>query len=505
MTKSVSYLREHREIIWLLAILALSTLLRLAFLHEPLDRDEGQYAAIAQEILRGGLPYRDAIEIKPPGAFYLYALAIWLLGATPEALRLFTACYAMGTVVAVYGVTRQLGGVRAGLVAALIYGFYAPFPLLQGSSSNTEVFLVLPMTAGIWFLLRARASGLRSQLGWSGLCAALTLVIKPSALPVVALQVLLLPWIRPAGERLKRLFRDLAAFLLPQFACAAALFGYFYLRGGLEDLLYWTVTFPSSYRGSAIAGPSLEVALMYLRSTLFFPVLAGIPAAIALAATRRNLPGVLPLLLIVAATLGIALPGKYFPHYFIMLLPFLAVSGGIGITRLANASRARAAGAGLVLLVAFGYSVWRNYPVFATLTPEQVSAYKYSDKSFAQSVGIARYLREHTTPEEYIFQWGFEPELYFLADRRSPTPYLVSIAPEWSPEPAAAILKLEQGLREKKPAYIVLQPDWADHGGSFEVNQYLKLHCYEERSWGMRCCIAARSSRSPPPQQHGAG
>jgi 4-amino-4-deoxy-L-arabinose transferase-like glycosyltransferase len=484
MNKAASYLREHPETLGLLAILALSTLMRLAFLHEPLDRDEGQYAAIAQEILRGGLPYRDAIEIKPPGALYLYALAIGLLGATPEALRLFTACYAVGTVVAVYGVTRQLGGVRAGLVAALIYGFYAPFPLLQGSSSNTEVFLVLPMTAGIWFLLRARANGLRSRLGWSGLCAALTLIIKPSALPVVVLQVLLLPWCRPAGERRKHLPGDLAAFLLPQIACAVLLFGYFQLRGGLNDLVYWTITFPRSYRGSDIVGPSLAVTLKYLRATLIFPVLAGIPAALALAVTRRNLAGVLPLLLIVAAALGIALPGKYFPHYFIMVLPFLAVAGGTGITLLAGISRARGAACGVLLLSAFGYSIWLNYPIFFSLTPEQVSVYKYTEKSFVQSVQVARYLRERTTPEEYIFQWGFEPELYFLADRRSPTPFLVSIAPEWAPDPAQAILKLEQGLKEKKPAYIVRQPDWAEHGGNFEVSQYLKLNCYEEKKLG---------------------
>src|SRR5262252_4675090 len=40
--------------------------------------DDAIYDYIAQTILRGGLPYRDVVEIKAPGAIYLSALAMFL-------------------------------------------------------------------------------------------------------------------------------------------------------------------------------------------------------------------------------------------------------------------------------------------------------------------------------------------------------------------------------------------------------------------------------------------
>jgi len=38
--------------------------------------DDAIYDYIAQTILRGGLPYRDVVEIKAPGSIYLSALAM---------------------------------------------------------------------------------------------------------------------------------------------------------------------------------------------------------------------------------------------------------------------------------------------------------------------------------------------------------------------------------------------------------------------------------------------
>jgi 4-amino-4-deoxy-L-arabinose transferase-like glycosyltransferase len=480
----MSYLKKHPETFWLIAILALSTLLRLAFLHEPFDRDEGQYATIAQTILRGGLPYRDAIEIKPPGIFYLYALAISLFGATTESVRMFTALYSMLTAGAVYGVARHLSGARAGLWAALLYGVYSTIPLLT-ANSNSEVFLVLPMTAGVWCFLKAMDDRKRSYLCGAGLCAALAMLIKPVALPVVALELLLVPFFRSGIGRLKASALDLAAFLFPIAACALVTIAYFSLRGGLDDLLYWTVEFPRRYKDAEIfATPTLASVSWHLRSVLVVPALLGIPAAVWLAATRRTVAGLLPLLLILAVSVAIALPGKNFPHYFFMIIPFLAIPGGIGLVLVTRMPRVPACLALLVVCGACVYSAGKNYPFYTVYSPEQVVTASYGTTTFAYSVKVARYLREHTRPDDYIFQWGFEPELYFLADRRCPNPYLVHFLPGWSKDPQQAISTLKQSLIDKKPAYIILQPEWSDFEGIFEVNEYVRKNCYEEKRLG---------------------
>lgn len=481
MGRVINYLKVHRELIILIAILIISTLLRLAFLHEPFERDEGQYATIAQEILRGGVPYRDAIEIKPPGAFYLYALAIGLFGATTEAVRIFTALYAMLTGIAVYGVARRVAGERAGLCAALVFGIFSTFPLLQGSSSNTEVFLVLPLTAAVFFFLKAADSDKRSQLVWSGLCAGLALLIKPVALPVVALLFLFIPFLRGTGARINGILLNMTAFLVPILLCAIATFGYFALRGGLDDLLYWTIVFPRSYSGAEISGPPLMRVLGVLSSALLLPALLAVPAALWLLWTRRDLASALILLLIPAVSVAIAMPGKYFPHYFITIIPFLAIPAGIGLARITRMGRVTATILLCLVFVTFGFAVQQNYKFYTIYPPETVSALKYGP-TFVQSTVVADYLRKRTKPEDYIFQWGFEPELYFLADRPSPSPYLVSIVVKWSRDPIQATRMLADNLDRKKPRYVVMQPGWMRDKGVEAVWWYVNSNCvYETR------------------------
>ena len=50
----------------LLLILLLQLALRIPFLSEPLERDEGAYGYIGQRILAGELPYRDVFDHKTP-------------------------------------------------------------------------------------------------------------------------------------------------------------------------------------------------------------------------------------------------------------------------------------------------------------------------------------------------------------------------------------------------------------------------------------------------------
>src|SRR5882724_9164740 len=43
-------------------------------------RDQGIYATVAATMLRGGMPYRDAWDFKPPGIYVIYALARAVFG-----------------------------------------------------------------------------------------------------------------------------------------------------------------------------------------------------------------------------------------------------------------------------------------------------------------------------------------------------------------------------------------------------------------------------------------
>ena len=98
---------QAKLIVALAAITLFAVALRLPHLGLPLDRDEGEYAYAAWRLLEGGLPYRDAFDLKSPGIYGLYALALALFGHGVEAIRLLAAIFVAGTVLAVYALGRN--------------------------------------------------------------------------------------------------------------------------------------------------------------------------------------------------------------------------------------------------------------------------------------------------------------------------------------------------------------------------------------------------------------
>jgi 4-amino-4-deoxy-L-arabinose transferase-like glycosyltransferase len=479
----------RREALLLLLILVFAFTLRMKFLHEVFERDEGQYAAIAQVILDGGVPYKDAIEIKPPGAFYLYALGIALFGATTESLRIFTAIYSMLTVLAVYGTARRFGGTKTGLWAALLYAIFSCGPHNQGSSSNTEVFLVLPITAATYFFMLAIDTGKRLPLIACSICSGASLLIKPVALPVVALLFIAVFFLQSSRRTLRDTTVNIASYLLPMISMAALTFGYFAYRGAWNEFIYWNIIFPTSYLGSGISGPGLQITLLRLTPELLVLVTFALPTAVWLLFSKRDIKSVVLALLFPAACIAIWLPQKYFSHYFILLVPILAILAGIGLAHAFRVKRLRL-GAATLLLLTFFYWANKELKFFVYYTPEMISLMKYGPQ-FVEAQKLAKYLKERTQPDDYIFQWGLEPELYFLADRRSPNRNLVSVSPAWAQNSQDEINKMAQDIIQKQPRYIIMQPEWQEWPGIEEIS-YIVSKYYIWENFIAQCNVFRR-------------
>jgi 4-amino-4-deoxy-L-arabinose transferase-like glycosyltransferase len=453
-----AYRASRREVYALLAILVLAFLMRMVFLHEPFERDEGLYAYIGQEILRGAIPYRDMIDQKPPAIHYIYALSIAVLGATTEAIRIFTALYALVTTYFVYRTARYLSGPLAGLLAALGFGVFSSGPMVQGASSNTEVFLILPALASVYLFLRAIDTRSRAYLAGCGLLSGVAMLVKPVALPPILLIVIFIFFIRGRDKTLRDVSLDLACFAVPPLALASLTLAYFAFHGALADFYHWNITFNRSYGDipfvEQLLGLRAGAATMSEHYLLWA---AALPTAFWLAGRERSLKTVFIALLIPASFIGVCMAGYYRPHYYIQMLPPLAIVAGIGFAKLWE-GKGRPLIAAIPVVVAC-LAVWmaQDYRYYFVYTPAEVSAHKYRTPLFADVVDVARYIKERTAPEDYIYQWGFEPELYFLSDRRAPNRFTIWFFVEKSREPAAAVRELVDSIATKKPKYVVLQ------------------------------------------------
>src|ERR1700693_3194942 len=120
-----------------------------SFLHRLMDGDEAIYGSIAALMNAGGTLYANGgVDNKPPGIFWVYAATFHLAGNYQ-----MTAVHAVGLLVLLatcgllFIIGRSLAGVRAGLLSALMYGILTGAGNPRLLASNTELFMMLPLTA----------------------------------------------------------------------------------------------------------------------------------------------------------------------------------------------------------------------------------------------------------------------------------------------------------------------------------------------------------------------
>ena len=123
-----------------------------------LDPDEGLYATIALEMVRGGdwvLPHANGLPYleKPPLYFWLTSLTFLVIGPSELATRLWSALATLGTVILTWRIGRRLHGARAGLLAGLVMATLVGNALYVRKASTDQLF-VFCLTLAMYGFLR---------------------------------------------------------------------------------------------------------------------------------------------------------------------------------------------------------------------------------------------------------------------------------------------------------------------------------------------------------------
>ena len=402
-------LARARPLLPALGVAAFSLLLRAPLASIPLERDEGEYAYIAQRWLAGEVPFAHSFDQKPPGAMALYALIFGAFGETPAALRWGAALLSLITLACTGQVAKRLGGDRAALAASTFLAFLLAERSLLGQSVNTELFVALFASAGLLATLIALERG----AAWA-LCAGLLLGASVLCKPVAATCALFCLGLSLWRRRADLLLAQLLGLMIPIALTAL----YFAHHGALHDLLDATVYYNLGYSREV----SPAYALERLRDT-YLPILASTWPLhlLALAPLVRKTPGArFASLFLAASLLGVVTGGHFREHYFLQAAPAFALSAALGLAALplrAVASMGLAAAA-----IALGLAVNPGY--WLPGDPTGKARAIYGANPFPESAAAGALLSRLLAPDARIFVLGSEPELLFAARRASSTRYI---------------------------------------------------------------------------------
>lgn len=467
---------------WVVIALSAAQILLFSF-----GRDQGIYAAVADGIIHGQMPYRDVWDFKPPGIFLVYALAQVLFGKTMLAPRLVEVAGLIGMVVGFTRLSETFFGVRrvglvGGAVAALIHAQLEFWH--TGQPETFGGFLT------VWALVLTARDGKRSRRLWrwaliGGLFGAAFLLKPPLGGGALACAAFLARDAWSEDRRVRSLVLPFVVVgvgsLVPILGC-----GLWFKARGAWDALSWTLfEFTPGYTKLGWANRSAPEMFYWGMEELFFRFSAlaamGVIAAIVIRPMHENeRRGMFLVLGVLAIHLaGIAMQGKFFQYHYAASLPLVALLGGLGLYKLWR--RTLAAGpSGVVAFLAFvvvatsmriavrdlgsfwdrailrtGYLL-RFGPIYSRELLDR-ELYRVADYNLDANRQLSAEIERRTPPGSKIFIWGFEPGVYWMANRPASTRYVYDVAQRvsWGRERARAELLTE--LEKSPPVLFITQ------------------------------------------------
>jgi dolichyl-phosphate-mannose-protein mannosyltransferase len=447
-----------------LGIILLTIAIRLpSLLHpQPID-SEAMYSVVANEIVDGGRPYADAVERKPPLLFWTYAAVFTIAGKFNwKALHMFALVWTLCAMAGVYVIGRELFDRKTGLIAALFYGVFQPWLTWKNLSCDAEMLMNLPIIWAWAIAFRRGSSRLRPELFAAGaLLSAAFLLKQPAAIAAVPLGMyLLLPSYRASRSLTRTNSIIHAAVLTAGFFVALGLATIvLWKQGILHDALYWTIgdhDVPHVFWQKGI-----------LVTLVFFGVCLPLVVGAIMAcrdqskiwakkpAERTALFG-----LLAASAIGAAAGARFYPHYYVQLIPPLALLAAPYYARLWSRTmqpphwllRPAATYAWLALtVVAF------SIEDFTALAPRRVPS------------EAGRYLFAHSDPADRIFVWGQSPQIYLDAHRRPACRYITTF-PLTGYIFGGPIPGFDTRSRILPGAWTTLEQDFARHPPTYIVD-----------------------------------
>jgi hypothetical protein len=240
------------------------------------------------------------------------------------------------------------------------------------------------------------------------------------------------------------------------------------MAGVFPQFWFWTVTYGSQYATGIPLVKADEMISYTLRAVvgpnLVFWLLPWVGALMMwwderLDPSRRFLLTALFLFSVASITVGF-----YFrQHYFIQLLPVIALLIAVGVSRSLILLRrdqsvelVLALGVVVVTVVAAGAVLIGNGAVWFTSAPKKAVEDIYLSTVFGDAREAAALIARNTTPDARIAVIGSEPEIYFYSRRRSATGHIYTYAlMELHPYAAKLQDEMIRQIEEAKPEYVV--------------------------------------------------
>jgi hypothetical protein len=439
---------------------------RMNLLSIPFERDEGSYSYIGQRLLEGEVPYKDFYEMKPPGLFYGYAAVVAIFGHTIEAMHLGFMCITLLSTLMVFLIGRSLFDIKSGAAAAAAFSLLSISKQIVGFTAQSEHILVLFAVTGFWLVLQ----GIQKEKWWwyllGGIALGFAFSVKQSAVFIVVATGLFMVFNFVKPFNIKAILVNGILMVLGFSLSLGLLFSLVAMKGSWNEMMYWVLQVPAKYVNALDSKMGMErmrsqvsVTIQEYKIYWFMGLVAvGLVWLSSLEFYKKA-----GLTLLFPISFLAVCPGMYFyNHYFIMLMPSVAILVGGFVYILGDVMEHKmntSFGGGLafsIFVLGSFFIVGKQSDYYFSPNQFQILRENYGDNPFVESKPIADKINSLSQAGDECLVLGSEPQINFYSQLKSPTRHffqgMLSVVrdstKEWNQE-------LKKEVEASKPKFIV--------------------------------------------------
>jgi hypothetical protein len=487
--RALQKLEKNRGYWFLLITSFFFFLLRLPSLFEPYwYGDEGIYQVLGMAMNQHRLLYRDIWDNKPPLLYFVYSIfqsdQFWV--------KFFSLLVGLLTIIVFYFLVKKLfEKERIVWITTALFALLFGLPLLEGDIANAENFMLLPIIAAGFLVLKSTEYKILSAkykiLFIAGFLLGIAFLFKIVA--VFDFGALLLFYVftdstfafknllkrKTLFFEIKKITVFILGFVLPIVAVTCI-----FLFNGAVSYFIKAVLFSNvgyvGYGNKLIVPQGFLILKLVLLSVFCLFIYA----------KKKSLshPTMFIWLWFAFSLFNAFFSQRPYTHYLLTLLPAFCLLIGFCLF-----DKKRQKFTFLILILTLAILVksfwffirfpfyYTNFISFIT-NQESVSDYQtFFDKQTPMDYEIATYINSNTTKNDSIFIWGNNAQVYKLTDKLPPGKYAAAYHITSYPD---GISNTKAALLLKKPKIIVMMPNVGripfsliDYREKIEINNVL--------------------------------
>lgn len=383
---------------------------------EPVT-DSGVFLTVGTQMKNGLIPYRDTFDHKGPLLFIINYLGVSI--NQTSGILVFECIALFFTAIALYKIARLKCSSRCLSVILVCISMSLYISLNRIDRGNLTEEYAMPLIAiSLYYFLKYFTEHHISlvKVFISGFCFGCVVLLRANMVIMwgVFCLVTLIQLLR--SQSYKQLWRFVVAFTLGMFTIVVPIFIWLITNHAFGDFIDTYIIFNAEYSSTegGIAN-ILKAAIYFLSENLVLVSIFLASVFIPYIGKKKIL--IIYLIGFIASLFVAAMSGRMFPHYAMILVPFVILPLAILCENLYKANRGKYVSIAFVsVLVFFSYAPWRDV-LFSAV---ESFRHRQSGEPVAEELTKACEITEALTAQEDAISVYGNRDAYYLRCRRLP-------------------------------------------------------------------------------------